>query len=180
MPAKRWRRPWCCLFEKPKMIQAKGMHPMKRLILIVAGAAALAVMEVAAKPVPATPFADNMVLQRGRQVPVWGTAKQDVARYWRGWCRGNKERSCRRGVVCEWAEQHGVSDMGRGDALSRRERRDDDCHDAASVHSLCQESSQMVCRATTWMEGGMAGLLARIFRRCSERFAGCGRVLLCA
>lgn len=48
---------------------------MKRLILIVAGAAALAVMEVAARPVPATPFADNMVLQRGRQVPVWGTAE---------------------------------------------------------------------------------------------------------
>ena len=53
------------------------MHAMKTSILIVAGAVALAVIEAAAKPVPATPFADNMVLQRGRQVPVWGTAEPD-------------------------------------------------------------------------------------------------------
>ena len=47
---------------------------MKKILLITVGAAALAASEVDAKVVPATPFADNMVLQRERAVPVWGTA----------------------------------------------------------------------------------------------------------
>ena len=47
---------------------------MKKILLITVGAAALAASEVDAKVVPATPFADNMVLQRERAVPGWGTA----------------------------------------------------------------------------------------------------------
>ena len=47
---------------------------MKKILLITVGAAALAASEVDAKVVPATPFADNMVLQRERVVPVWATA----------------------------------------------------------------------------------------------------------
>jgi len=47
---------------------------MKKTILITLGAAAFAALETEAKAVPATPFADNMVLQRGMAVPVWGTA----------------------------------------------------------------------------------------------------------
>ena len=47
---------------------------MKKILLITVGAAVFAVSEAEAKVVPATPFADNMVLQRERAVPVWGTA----------------------------------------------------------------------------------------------------------
>ena len=46
----------------------------KKVILITLGAAAFAALETEAKVVPATPFSDNMVLQRGMAVPVWGTA----------------------------------------------------------------------------------------------------------
>ena len=41
---------------------------------ILAAAAALSAIAVEAKVSTATPFADNMVLQRDRAVPVWGTA----------------------------------------------------------------------------------------------------------
>ena len=37
-------------------------------------AAVLSALAAEAKVATATPFADNMVLQRGRAVPVWGTA----------------------------------------------------------------------------------------------------------
>ena len=47
---------------------------MKKILLITVGAAVLAASEADAKVVSATPFADNMVLQRERVVPVWGTA----------------------------------------------------------------------------------------------------------
>lgn len=47
---------------------------MKKTILITVGAAVLAASEADAKVVSATPFADNMVFQRERAVPVWGTA----------------------------------------------------------------------------------------------------------
>ena len=47
---------------------------MKKTILITLGVSTIAALDVAAKAVPATPFADNMVLQRGTAVPVWGTA----------------------------------------------------------------------------------------------------------
>ena len=42
--------------------------------MIVAAAAAFSAFAAEAKVATATPFADNMVLQRGRAVPVWGTA----------------------------------------------------------------------------------------------------------
>ena len=42
--------------------------------VLLAVAAALSACAVEAKVATATPFADNMVLQRGRAVPVWGTA----------------------------------------------------------------------------------------------------------
>ena len=41
---------------------------------ILAAAAAFSAFAADAKVATATPFADNMVLQRGRAVPVWGTA----------------------------------------------------------------------------------------------------------
>ena len=41
---------------------------------IIAAAAIVSAFAVEAKVATATPFADNMVLQRGRAVPVWGTA----------------------------------------------------------------------------------------------------------
>ena len=44
---------------------------MKALLAV---AAALSACAAEAKVATATPFADNMVLQRGRAVPVWGTA----------------------------------------------------------------------------------------------------------
>ena len=44
---------------------------MKALLAV---AAALSACAAEAKVAPATPFADNMVLQRNRAVPVWGTA----------------------------------------------------------------------------------------------------------
>ena len=43
-------------------------------IMIAAAVAALAMGAAEAKVTTGTPFADNMVLQRGRGVPVWGTA----------------------------------------------------------------------------------------------------------
>ena len=46
---------------------------MKKM-MVAAAVAALAVGAAEAKVATATPFADNMVLQRGRGVPVWGTA----------------------------------------------------------------------------------------------------------
>ena len=44
---------------------------MKALLAV---AAALSACAAEAKVATATPFADNMVLQRGRAIPVWGTA----------------------------------------------------------------------------------------------------------
>ena len=46
---------------------------MKKM-MVAAAAAALAIGAAEAKVTTGTPFADNMVLQRGRGVPVWGTA----------------------------------------------------------------------------------------------------------
>ena len=43
-------------------------------IMIAAAVAALGMGAAEAKVTTGTPFADNMVLQRGRGVPVWGTA----------------------------------------------------------------------------------------------------------
>ena len=45
--------------------------------VIVAAAAALSACVAEAKVTTATPFADNMVLQRDRSIPVWGTADAD-------------------------------------------------------------------------------------------------------
>ncbi len=45
-----------------------------KLAVTICVAAALAALEADAKVISATPFADNMVLQRERAVPVWGTA----------------------------------------------------------------------------------------------------------
>ena len=44
---------------------------MKKLVML---AAVVAAMGIEAKVTPGTPFADGMVLQRGRNVPVWGWA----------------------------------------------------------------------------------------------------------
>ena len=44
----------------------------KSIILTVASVVAAA---AGAAAIPAAPFADNMVLQRGMRVPVWGTAQ---------------------------------------------------------------------------------------------------------
>ena len=41
---------------------------------IIAAAVVASAFAAEAKVATATPFADNMVLQRGRAVPVWGTA----------------------------------------------------------------------------------------------------------
>ena len=44
---------------------------MKKLVML---AAVVVAMGIEAKVTPGTPFADGMVLQRGRNVPVWGWA----------------------------------------------------------------------------------------------------------
>ena len=54
-----------------------------------------------------TPFADSAVLQRGRRIPVWGTAKRG----------GRHRRACGRGVVLLGAVQCRLSDLGGRSAL---------------------------------------------------------------
>lgn len=49
-------------------------HNVKAMFAAAVAVAVSATFETEAKVVPATPFADNMVLQRGMSVPVWGTA----------------------------------------------------------------------------------------------------------
>lgn len=46
---------------------------MKRIIAV--GMTAMAAMCAEAKVATGVPFSDGMVLQRGRSVPVWGTAE---------------------------------------------------------------------------------------------------------
>ena len=54
--------------------RATGSLMKTAMFAAVVTVTAFAVFETRAKVVPATPFADNMVLQRERAVPVWGTA----------------------------------------------------------------------------------------------------------
>lgn len=61
--------------QAPAEYGENGMKSNTRLAAFAVAFAAAAAVTADAKPTAGTPFADNMVLQRGMAVPVWGTAE---------------------------------------------------------------------------------------------------------